>query len=131
MSFKAEPETTRKTMGQVVVCQGCCCGRTDKGHPAVPVDWLKAEWRRRQLPKKIHLTISGCLGPCDATNVALVMFGDSAVWLGGLDSFDDYQALADWASGCGLAGELRPLPPALARLRMQRFTVASPLVEIS
>jgi hypothetical protein len=59
------------------------------------------------------------------------MFGDAAVWLGGLDGFEHYQALADWASDCGLAGELRPLPPALARLRMQRFLVASPLVEIS
>jgi cobaltochelatase CobN len=83
------------------------------------------------LPKKIHLTISGCLGPCDATNVVLVMFGDTAVWLGGLDDFAHYEALADWSSDCGQAGELKPLLPALARFRVQRFLVASPLVEIS
>ncbi len=75
MSIKAQPGPTRKTMGQVVACLRCCRGRTDQKHPAVPADWLKAEWRRRELPEKVHLTLSGCLGPCDATNVVLVMSG--------------------------------------------------------
>ena len=115
------PFTTRKTFGQVVVCLGCCCGRTDKGHPAVPVDWLKAEWRRRLLPKKIHLSISGCLGPCDASNVAMLMFAERAVFLGGLSEQSHYLALADWASACERQGELVPLPRSLERFRMERF----------
>lgn len=120
--------TTRKTLGQVVVCLGCCCGRVDKGHPEAPVDWLKEQWRKRALPKKIHLTISGCLGPCDASNVVLLLFGDSPVWLGGLDKFEQYETLADWASACGAADSLLPLPPSLEPFRMERFhSLAVPL----
>lgn len=115
------PFTTRKTHGQVMVCMGCCCGRTDKGHPAVPVDWLKAEWKRRTLPKKIHLSITGCLGPCDASNVVAVMFGAQAVFLGGLSEQADYLALTEWASACERRDELVPLPHSLERFRMQRF----------
>ena len=55
----AEIATSRKTLAQVILCLGCCCGRTDKGHPEVPVEWMKAEWRKRALAKKVHLTISG------------------------------------------------------------------------
>ena len=28
----------------VVVCNGCCCGRVEKGHSEVPVDLLKDSW---------------------------------------------------------------------------------------
>lgn len=113
--------TTRKTLAQVILCLGCCCGRTDKGHPEVPSDWMKQEWRRRMLPKKVHLSVSGCLGPCDASNVVLVMMGDRPVWLGGLDRFEHYVALADWASSCAEADALLPLPASLAKFRMERF----------
>jgi cobaltochelatase CobN len=64
--------TKRLVIGQVSVCFGCCCGRTDRGKPEVPVEWLKAEWRRRGLPKNIQLSICGCLGPCDVANVVKV-----------------------------------------------------------
>lgn len=105
----------------MVICLGCCCGRVDRGHPAAPVDWLKEQWRKRGLPKKIHLTISGCLGPCDASNVVLVFFGDSPVWLAGLDSFQQYEAIADWAYACGVQDALLPLPLELESFRMERF----------
>ena len=116
-----DARTTRLTLGQVIVCMGCCCGRTDKGHPEVPVDWLKAEWRRRGLAKQIQLTISGCLGPCDASNVALVFIGDQPVWLGGLHERRHFQELLEWATVCSDTGSLRPLPHALGRFEMQRF----------
>ncbi|MBL8211841.1 MAG: (2Fe-2S) ferredoxin domain-containing protein [Bryobacterales bacterium] len=115
------PVTTRQTFGQVVACLGCCCGRTGKGHPEVPVDWLKAEWKRRMLPKKIHLSISGCLGPCDASNVVMVLLGSDAVFYGGLSQHWQYEALADWASACAEAVGLVPLPECLEPYRLQRF----------
>lgn len=115
------PVTTRKTLGQVLVCLGCCCGRTDKGHPPVPVDWLKSEWKRRMLPKKIHLSISGCLGPCDASNVVLILFGPEAIFLGGLHDESHYLALADWATACDHQGCLAPLPESLKPFRLERF----------
>jgi cobaltochelatase CobN len=116
--------TKRTTLAQVILCVGCCCGRTDKGHPEVPVDWMKQEWRSRMMPKKVHLTISGCLGPCDARNIVLVMMGDSPVWLGGINSHEHYAALADWASACDEAGAVVPLPASLARFHMNRFHAA-------
>jgi cobaltochelatase CobN len=116
-----EPVTSRKTLAQVVLCLGCCCGRTDKGHPPVPVDWMKQEWRARTLPKKVHLTISGCLGPCDVTNVVLVMMGDRQVWLGNLSTQDHYLLLADWASACAAADAVLPLPHALEPFHLDRF----------
>lgn len=113
--------TNRMVMGQIVVCLGCCCGRPDKGHPAVPLDWLKAEWKRRLLQKKIHLSISGCLGPCDQTNVVAIITPARSIWLGGIERDDQYRDLLDWASACERAGQLRPLPAALARLEFTRF----------
>jgi len=128
MSRKSE--TTRKTLGQVIICQGCCCGRTEKGHPAVPEDWLKAQWRSRMLPKKIHLAISRCLGPCDASNVVTLMLGDTAVWLGGLSEFAHYEAIADWAEACANADEIVPLPSSLTPFRMVRFHQTAVLSEV-
>src|SRR5450759_5278295 len=61
--------TKRLVLGHVSVCQGCCCGNTANGNAAVPVEWLKNEWRARGLLKRIQLSISGCLGPCDVPNV--------------------------------------------------------------
>jgi predicted metalloprotease with PDZ domain len=37
--------TKRLVLGHVSVCQGCCCGNTANGKPAVPIEWLKKEWR--------------------------------------------------------------------------------------
>jgi hypothetical protein len=63
----AEPalQTKRQVIGHVVMCSGCCCGKTERGKPEVPVEWLKAQWKARGLLKNIQLSISGCLGPCD------------------------------------------------------------------
>lgn len=115
----------------MLVCLGCCCGRTDKGHPNVPVEWLKEQWRRRQLPKKVHLSISGCLGPCDISNVVLLLAGSDQIWLGGIKDQSAYEDLVDWASACALAGELQPLPPALECYRMQRFTEVAVSLEVA
>ena len=116
------PATNRMAMAQIVVCCGCCCGQTDKGHPAVPVEWLKAEWKRRRLQKRIHLSISGCLGPCDQSNVGTVVSPEESVWLGGIESFVRYRELLDWASACDAAGEIRPLPVSLRKLEFVRFS---------
>ena len=56
----------------VIVCNGCCCGNTKKGHNAVPTDFLEKEWERQGLAENVKLTISDCLGPCSMHNVALL-----------------------------------------------------------
>src|ERR1700731_4252905 len=74
--------TKRLVIGHLMVCQGCCCGNTENGRPPVPVEWLKKEWRSRGLLKRVQLTISGCLGPCDLPNVVTISNEkrDPVVW---------------------------------------------------
>lgn len=102
--------TKRLVLGQVSVCVGCCCGNTANGKPAVPVEWLKKEWRARGLLKQIQLTISGCLGPCDIPNIVTISNENGTRWLGGITEFDQYRTLVDWATSSRNAGELLPLP---------------------
>jgi hypothetical protein len=102
--------TKRQTLGQVLICLGCCCGRVDRGRPHVPVDWLKAQWKQHRLHKSVQLTISGCLGPCDVANVVGVVTPHATVWLGGLASDAQYAALLAWAVQSARADRLLPLP---------------------
>jgi cobaltochelatase CobN len=113
--------TRRQSFAQVVFCLGCCCGRTDRGRPEVPVERLKAAWRAEKLNATVQLTISGCLGPCDLANVALVILPEGNVWLGNLEGEAPYDALTDWARRCHAAGEIRPLPATLDPYRFERF----------
>lgn len=67
--------------GHLIICaRGCCCGRTDRGNPAVPIDYYKAEYQRRKIRKHFQLTMSGCIGPCPMLNVVQVVFDGRPVW---------------------------------------------------
>ncbi len=102
--------TKRLVIGHVAVCHGCCCGNTANGRPPVPVEWLKKEWRARGLLKRVQLSISGCLGPCDVPNVITIANQNCTWWLGGITEFEQYRTLVEWASRSRDAGELLPLP---------------------
>ncbi len=113
--------TKRSAKGQIVFCQGCCCGRTDRGKPELPVDRLKSVWRDEKLNRTIQLTISGCLGPCDLTNVALIMTPRGNVWLGDMNGQETYEAIIDWARDCHAHEQIVPLPALLDRCVFDRF----------
>jgi cobaltochelatase CobN len=102
--------TKRRVVAQIFVCNGCCCGRADKGNPPIPLDELKAEFKRRKLIGKVQLTISGCLGPCDVLNVVALWLPEGMRWFGGLSESWQYMDLMDWASASAAAGEALPLP---------------------
>jgi len=106
----AQLRTKRMKLAEVLVCAGCCCGHVEKGHPEVPVAWLKEEWRKRGLLKSIQLTIAGCIGPCDLPNVLCITTGGGSTWIGNVDRNDHYQALLTWAVQSKTAGALAPLP---------------------
>jgi cobaltochelatase CobN len=108
-------------LGQIIVCNGCCCGQTQKGHPEVPVEWLKREWKYRGLLKRVHLTISGCLGPCDVPNVVLITGPQGTHWLGRISHAKQYQILADWAEQSKLADRLLPLPAEFNKHRLTAY----------
>jgi hypothetical protein len=102
--------TKRLVIGHLTICQGCCCGNIENGRPPVPVDWLKKEWRARGLLKRVQLTISGCLGPCDLPNAVTISNEKGTQWFGEITQFEQYRDLVDWATLSRDAGELLPLP---------------------
>ena len=115
------PPTKRTALAQVACCVGCCCGRTHRGFPPVPVDRLKAVWKQEKLNRTVQLTISGCLGPCDMANVILVMTAAGTEWFGGIAEDRVFEDVIDWARGCQAAEALLPLPATLEPHRFRRF----------
>lgn len=122
--------TKRVVIGHVLMCRGCCCGDVDRGKPEVPVEWLKQEWKRRGLLKNIQLTISGCLGPCDLSNVVSVSSAAGSVWLGNVRQFDQYLALVEWATQSKASARLLPLPQEFEELRFDPFRFSEPIVQV-
>jgi hypothetical protein len=112
--------SARQARGQVILCQGCCCGRTDRGFPEVPVERIKAAWKSGRLNRTIQLTVSGCVGPCDVANVAVVVGPAGTSWFGGLDT-NHYDVLIKWAEECHSAGSLLPVPSVLHGHRFEWF----------
>jgi len=112
------------SQAQLLLCRGCCCGKTERGFPAVPVERIKAAWKAEKLNAAVQLTISGCLGPCDLPNVALVLTPEGAQWFGLLDSDEHYEGLIDWARACRAAGATQPLPAWLRAHRIERFATS-------
>ena len=119
-------DTKRRVIGQIVVCQGCCCGATHKDRPEVPVAWLKEQWRNRGLLKRVQLSVSGCVGPCDIPNVVVVNSDSGSQWLGNITQFNQYSALVDWATRSMEAGRLLELPIGLDMLAPEQ--TARPLL---
>ena len=113
--------TKRLVVGQVTICRGCCCGNTERGLPEVPVEWLKSEWRKRGLLKRVQLTISGCVGPCDVPNVVVVTTSAGTEWLGNIEKIDQYRSLLEWAVRCRDAEKMLTLPPEFQRCRVMPF----------
>jgi hypothetical protein len=106
-------KTKRHVLAQVVVCKGCCCGRTDKGRPGLPEERLKTTWKKERLLKTIQLTISGCVGPCDVPNVVQIITAAGIEWYGLLNEDAHYDALMEWARACHASQSLLPRPETL------------------
>ena len=98
---------------RLMVCDGCCCGRLEKGNDVVPIDMLKTAWEEHGLKDHVKLSISGCLGPCSMNNVSLMMDGNDRIWLGELGTGEHYDALVTWAQSIAEQGQMAPLPEEL------------------
>lgn len=121
------PIETRRSqvLGQLIFCEGCCCGRPDRGFPAWPREFIKSRWKELKLNASIQLTISGCLGPCDVANVVCMMPATGpAVWLGGISDQSRYAELVDWAIACHRDRKLLDLPASLMPHRFDRFSLS-------
>jgi hypothetical protein len=114
--------TKRQVLGQILVCaSGCCCGRTDKGLPAIPLDWLKKSWKEAGLLRSIQLTITGCLGPCELTNVISILTPQKQIWLGKITEHFQYESLLEWGKASAESGYLLDLPELFLSHVFERF----------
>jgi cobaltochelatase CobN len=107
--------------GQLFVCKGCCCGNTEKGNPPVPLEEFKAQWRKRKLRSRVHLTVSGCLGPCQLANVVLILFDGHTIWLHSINTSAHVTAIYDYLEEVLLTGAYAPPQGLLAGCHFQRF----------
>jgi cobaltochelatase CobN len=86
-----------RRQGHLFVCAtGCCCGITERGYAAVPVDLYDREWERRKWRNRVHLTIGGCLGPCVLANVTMLIFDGRTLYFQSLNSEPLVLALLDY-----------------------------------
>ena len=106
---------------QVMVCVGCCCGQVERGRSEVPIYELKSLWKNYGLRKKVQLTVSGCLGPCDMHNVALLMSASGQIWLGNLRKKAHFNALVEWAREVIQKGSEARLPQILEPHQFERW----------
>lgn len=99
---------------KVTVCNGCCCGRVEKGNKEVPVAKLKDAWKVNNLSNDVKLNISTCLGPCSQNNVSLITIDGQRIWLGSLEG-EHYDSIIEWAQNIAVNSELPE------NLKSQRF----------
>jgi cobaltochelatase CobN len=116
-----EMKKTRVLEGQLLVCQGCCCGQTERGMPALPLDDFKRQWKERGVRLRVHLTITGCLGPCPLANVVLILFAGEAVWLHSINTPQHVTAIYDYLEAMLAAEKYLPPEGLLASCHFNRF----------
>jgi len=107
--------------GHLFICNGCCCGRTDKGFPALPLEDFKTQWKKRGIRRRLHLTISGCLGPCPLANVVLLQFRGHSMWFHSINRDDDVNLIYDYVEQMLLAETVLDPPGDLASRQFERY----------
>ncbi len=90
---------------------GCCCGITERGYAAVPVDVYTQEWLGRRIRNQVHLTKAGCLGPCALANVVSLVFDGRSIWFHSVNSPWQVRQIFDYIDAM-LAADRFLQPPA-------------------
>lgn len=109
--------------GHLSYCyNACCCGRTDRGYQAVPVELYKSEWLGRKLRNVVHLTKGGCLGPCTLANVVTLLFDGHSVWFHSINSHWQVVAIFDYIESMIAADGFQVPPAELSEYVFQFYT---------
>ncbi|MFN8557467.1 MAG: YHS domain-containing protein [Dehalococcoidia bacterium] len=114
-----------QVQGNLFVCTrangSCCCGWEEKGRMPFETTLWSDEWERRRLRSRLHLTFSGCLGPCAAGNNALLQVLGRSIWLKDLNDPTLVPLVYDYATAMLTAGRVLPPPDALAGHVYERY----------
>jgi len=111
--------------GNLFVCTrqsgSCCCGWAEKGRMPFDQALWGDEWERRRIRNRLHLTFSGCLGPCAAGNNALLQILGRSIWLKDLNDPALPPLVFDYAESMLAAGSLLYPPEALRDHVYERY----------
>jgi YHS domain-containing protein len=112
--------------GQLFVCTrqngSCCCGWEEKGRFAFdPASLWGEEWERRKIRNRLHLTFTGCLGPCVAGNNALLQIHGRSIWLKDLNDPVLVPLVFEYAQAMLAAGRVLPAPEGLRDHVYERY----------
>jgi len=115
--------------GNLFVCAqangSCCCGWGEKGRAPINHALYEAEWERRKIRNKLHLTFTGCLGPCAVGNNALLQLFGQSIWLKDLNDDSLIPAIFDYIEAMLHAERVLTPHPALAEHVFLRYLPAS------
>ncbi|MEO8632158.1 MAG: hypothetical protein ABI466_02280, partial [Chloroflexota bacterium] len=106
-----------QVVGNLFVCSkangNCCCGWAEKGRMPFDNALWSEEWERRRIRHRVHLTFSGCLGPCAVGNNALLQIYGQSIWFKDLNSPTFAPAVFDYIEAMLAASGVLPVPAAL------------------
>src|ERR1700744_4595710 len=121
-----KPINLVRRRGHLMVCaKGCCCGRIDRGFPAIPIDFFKAEYKRRKIRNRVQLTMAGCLGPCQLANVVLLFFDGRPIWFQSINHESQIAAIYDYVEAMLRADGFMPPPAELAEYVFEYYAWTS------
>jgi len=128
VSVRARGEDVRivQLQGQLFVCTkqngSCCCGWAEKDRmPFDPQALWGDECERRKVRNRVHLSYTGCLGPCAAGNNALLQLHGRSIWLNDLNQPELASAVYDWIEAMLAAGHVLAPPSELKDHVYDRF----------
>lgn len=111
--------------GNLFVCSkahgNCCCGWTEKGRAPVNTTLYGDEWERRKLRNKIHLSFTGCLGPCAVGNSALLQIFGQSIWFKDLNGDQYIPMIYDYIEVMLNTGHILPPPEDLVEHAYARY----------
>ena len=83
------------------------------------------EWERRKIRNRVHLTFTGCLGPCTVGNNALLVLHGRSIWLKDLNHPDLAFMVYEWIEDMLRMGRILPAPDRLKDHVYERFLLPS------
>lgn len=115
--------------GNLLVCSkahgNCCCGWTEKGRASVNIALYEQEWENRRIRNRVHLSFTGCLGPCSVGNNALLQLSGRSIWFKDLNDDKYIPMIFDFLEAL-LKDVYSPVPSGLAEHVFERFLPPPP-----
>ncbi len=125
VSARGQDYRVVQVTGNLFVCTkangSCCCGWEEKGRMPFANELWSDEWERRRIRNRLHLTFTGCLGPCIAGNNALLQLHGRSIWFKDLNDPGLVPAVFDFAERMLDEGKVLPPPPELADHVYERY----------